>query len=435
MGGSVMNIGRIIHKNCIACLFAMLALLAATCAQAATTLTLVGGGAIWPAPAYVGSGAYTKNQVTFDPTGASYAISYCLSGDPVGMSIFDGVAGTVQGACPNASGVFQGFGAATVGRTTLQQPDFGSTSVPYSQANLNDYIADHASGDMPIQFPVLAGAVGIALNMHDDEGVVLNESNVNFSDAQICAMFSGQITTWNDPALASAFTLPAGDTVSGPIDIQYLSEGDGTTFAFFNHLSSLCGGSASAHFVTSDVFATGVALYLPTLPSNWTGSNNYHALIAALNGTSGSLGFIAADFAINAGVPMASVDGSSPVADFGTKMTISASDQFYNEVVNGVNPTTGSPVLQAISPAPTTRCIAVVDPSSYAAPGSGYPIVALAYLLGNAQGNGTDLTDNGAFLSSFYNPRASIQDTGTGTGLAQLSTSITAAQVVGCLVN
>jgi ABC-type phosphate transport system substrate-binding protein len=447
MGGSVMKIGRIIQQSCIKRVFGALALFAATCIHATTTL--VGGGAIWPAPGYVGTAAYTGQQVASASTKSLFGvlsaqlgvtISYCLSGDLNGMNIFDGAAGTVQGACPATSGAFQGFGAASVGRTDLLQPDYGSTSVPYSQANLENYLANHASGAMPVQFPAIAGAVGVALNKTDDQGVALNASNVNFSDTQLCGIFSGQITTWNSTALASAFTLPAGHTVSGPIHIQYLNGGDGTTFAFFNHLSSVCSGTASAHFITNETLATAVGLYLPSLPSNWTPSNSYQGLVAAIADTAGSLGFVAADFAINANLSMGEVDGSSPVNNFGSTMTISAGDLLYNEVITGNNPITGSPVLGAISPTPSTQCIAVVDPASYAAPASGYPIVAMAYLLGNAQGNGVDLADNRALLAAPYNHAVTGSRNlagvfGAGTGLAFLNVDITASDVAACLIN
>ena len=91
-----------------------------------------------------------------------------------------------------------------------------------------------------------------------------------------------------------------------------------------------------------------------------------------------------------------------------------------------------------ITGAPTTQCIALVQPDSYATQPTGqYPIVAISYLLGNAKGNGTDLAHTQLLLGAPYNSTVtgSVTSIGANTGLAFLSSPITSSQVSACLVN
>lgn len=94
--------------------------------------------------------------------------------------------------------------------------------------------------------------------------------------------------------------------------------------------------------------------------------------------------------------------------------------------------------VAAIVPAPTTQCILLVKPDSYALPSSGYPIVAISNLLANAQGNGSDLLAIANLLGAPYNAtiQSSVATIGSGKGLAFLTgTGITQAKLSGCVIN
>jgi phosphate transport system substrate-binding protein len=441
-----------------------LALAMAGVSHAQTTTTLVGGGATLPAIGYVGTGAESNHQVSPAGTGSLFAVysaitgnpsvSYCQTGSGTGKNVLALVSGdSVQNACtPNSSGAYDGFGAATVGRTDLTQPNFAAADSPLAQSDYTNYTTNHTSG-LPVQFPSVAGAISIAMNLKSADGVTMNKSNTNFTDAQVCLIFSGQATTWNDSRLASAFTLASGDSVSGAINVQYRSDGSGTTFAFSNHLSEVCSGTAAAHFVTSQNFYTSTALsssvvglYEPTLPSNWTGSSGNPAVASAIAATSGSIGYVETANTEAANLSYALINGEDPEANFGgTKFVVSNSgtgaNLMYNYVINGADATTGRPVVQQLSPLPSTSCIALVDPDSYADPSSGYPIMAVSYLLGNTNGNGSDLANTQALLSAPYNTAItnsrSLTLFGVNKGLELLNagTSITPTIVSACLVN
>ena len=137
--------------------------------------------------------------------------------------------------------------------------------------------------------------------------------------------------------------------------------------------------------------------------------------------------------------------GLSSTDKFNNKLTINLADIAYNSVINGADATTGVAVVQALSSPPSTQCIALVQPSHYATPGTivptgSYPIVAISYLMGNAQGNGTDLTNARNLLEAPYNAtiQAGVTTIGGSTGLQFLTPgrgSFTAAQVGACLAN
>ena len=71
----------------------------------------------------------------------------------------------------------------------------------------------------------------------------------------------------------------------------------------------------------------------------------------------------------------------------------------------------------------STQCILVVDPLDYAEPTSGYPIVAVSYLLGNSAANGLDVGQVRGVLFSPYNALVTSQVfyIGPNTGLSFLT--------------
>jgi phosphate transport system substrate-binding protein len=424
-----------------------------TSASYANGNTLVGGGSTLPAFGYAGFS--TSNPIypasanslfgAFSAQTGSPGVSYCETGDVDALNIFIDTSGySVQNACTRSAGIYHGLGAATAGRTDLTQANYIASDLTLSQADFTDYVANHSSGSYPVQFPALAGAIGIAFNLVDSTGDTVTSSEVNFTDAQLCKIFSGEVTNWDDTELASAFTLPVGHTIAAaPINVQFRSDSTGTTLGFSSHLVNVCGSViTSGSFVTNQVFTDVVANLLPAIPSNWTASSNNLALADAIAGIANSIGYVETNnaVAVTPGLQYADVNGESPLTNFGSPLTINSGDLVYNKAVSG----NGS--ITAISGAPSTDCIALIPPADYVVPGSGilptgtYPIVTVSYLLGNANGNGTDLAAVRGLLASPYNAtlRSSITTIGPGTGLAFFTLgrgSFTAAQVSSCLVN
>jgi phosphate transport system substrate-binding protein len=448
--------------------------------------TLVGGGATLPSIGYVGPNAASELLVTgtdissgslfgvWSTANSGAGVSYCLTGSGAGKNILAGgtIGGTsynVQNNCvKNASGTVTGFGATTVGRTTLTQPNFAGADSPLASSDFSNYVANRTgvTGAAPTQFPAIAGAVAIGFNLTDTAGSQITSSEVNFSDLQVCQIFSGAVTTWNDPALASAFTLPAGHSVPAQaIKVQYRSDGSGTSFSFSNHLSNVCtaaNGFSTGIFETSQNFfsTTAGTTYViqnfnsGALPTGWTGSSGNASVANAIVNTANAVGYVEAANALQTtpGLQFADVNGASPTTNFGSNLTIAASDLVFNNAITGNN-SDGTASFGAISGAPSTTCIALVKPAQYAKAGTDivptgtYPIVAISYLLGNAVGNGTDLTNTRSLLiapytSSITSAVTTVGPVSTtnpkGTGLAFLTLgrgSFTTTQVSNCLAN
>ncbi|MBE1162406.1 substrate-binding domain-containing protein [Dyella acidiphila] len=416
---------------------------------------LVGGGATMPAYGYAGFSS--SNPIYPAGSGSLFgeftllaggpSVSYCETGDGDAMNLLAKAPGfSVQNSCTSTGGIYHGLDAAGAGRTDLLQPNYISSAYGMSQANFSAYIAGHASGAYPTQFPALVGAIAIAFNLVDSSGTEVVASEVNFSDAQLCEIFSGNVTNWNDASLASAFTLPTGHAIpSTPINVQYRADATGTTLSLSNHLVNVCASViTNGHFVIDQAFTNVVANVLPAIPSNWTASSGNRALATAVESIAGSIGYVETNnaMALNPSMQFADVNGSSPLTNFGSPLTITSADLVFNKAV-GADGT-----VSTLSPAPTTQCIALVPPADYAVAGVGgsilpsgtYPIVSVLYLLGNADGNGADLTSTRGLLESPYNAtlRSSVTMIGPGTGLAFLTLgrgAFTAAQVGTCLVN
>jgi phosphate transport system substrate-binding protein len=464
---------------------AALALALAGVSHAQTSPTLVGGGATLPSIGYVGTNAASTLQVwgtsttntntatviaptslfgVYEATSGNPNVSYCLTGSGAGKDILASpisltvngllTAFSVQNTCAkNSVGTVPGFGAPLVDETSLGQPNFAGADAPLAESDYQNYQSTNGTTKFPTQFPAVAGAVAIAFNVLDDQGNAV--VSANFSDTQLCNIFSGTDSNWNSSDLASAFTLKSGDTLnnSQPINVVYRSDGSGTTFSFSNHLTYACAalgiGSSSTHFVANQTFTTVVGLYKSTIPSNWVGASGNPAVATAIQNTSASIGYVETANALqtNPTISIADVGGFSPTANFNSKLTISAADIAYNSVITGANSTNGEATVATLSslslPTPTTSCIALVQPSEYATPGNivptgTYPIVAISYLLGNAQGNGTEQADVQGLLESPYNAtvQGEVTTIGGTTGLQFLTLgrgSFTAAQVGTCL--
>lgn len=425
------------------------------------TGTLVGGGATLPSVGYVGTNAATTSTLQFTGTGiASNSLfgayqaqtgnpsaSYCLTGSGAGKNILAGATGfSVQNACSSAK---SGFGAPAVSRTDLTQPNFAAADSPLATSDLANYHTGHGAAAWPTQFPAIAGAVGIAINLKDSAGTQLT---ANFSTAQVCKIFSGTVTTWNDASLASAFTLASGHTIPAqPINVQYRQDGSGTSFSLSNFLTNNCGSAGlSQVFETSQTFGSTTAgaggtpaagsvisNFFSTLPSTWTATSGNTGVANAVGSTANSVGYVetANVLALNAAgvtsLVLANVNSKSPTTNFGSALTLPGAAIVYNEVIGSTNNTNGTATLSAISGAPSTQCIALVAPANYAVAGSkgsvvpstSYPIVAISYLLGNAQSNGTDLTNTANLVNAPYNSTLQSAATlvGPGKGLAFLT--------------
>jgi phosphate transport system substrate-binding protein len=409
--------------------------------------TLVGGGATLPMLGYVGDVTHRQQMVAtpnsffgvFSAQADSPLVSYCQNGSGMGKNVLTGYSPgpgvvSVQSSCPDGNITPTGFGAALVGRADLIQPNFVASESPLSNFDYINYIANRPRSQ-PVQFPAVAGSIAITFNKASVNSLAL-------TDALVCKIFSRKITDWSDTQLAAA-GVPAG--VSGPINVVYSSDGSGTTFGFSNHLTAVCGGTPSQHFVTDQTFTKVVAQYLPTLPNTWIGQSGDENVVNAVLNTDGAIGYAGSADVVNALGLFATINGTDPIVDFGDpssgRFTINSADLIYNELIAGTDSNSGQAVFVAVSPPLGTNCIALVKPAAYAVPSasSSYPIVAISYLLGNSNGNGSDTTNVRNLFGAPYNGvltgSTNLTTIGAGTGIGFLNTSIVQQQISNCIVN
>jgi phosphate transport system substrate-binding protein len=162
--------------------------------DAAIEASLTGAGASFPAP------LYQRWFSEYNKLNPGVEISYQSVGSGAGVEQY--LQGTVD------------FGASDVPLTEEERATFESTF-----------------GQAPIQVPMTAGSVVFAYNL---PGV----DNLELPRTTYCGIANGEITQWNDPAIAQAnpnATLP--DT---PISWSHRSDGSGTTFLFTSHLTAAC---------------------------------------------------------------------------------------------------------------------------------------------------------------------------------------------------
>jgi phosphate transport system substrate-binding protein len=128
-------------------------------------------------------------------------------------------------------GVTIGYSAvgssAGIAAISAQQVDFGAADVPMTATE-----QAAAKGGPITQVPVDLGGEGIAYNLPLPAG-----ARLHLTGPVLAAIFLGQITHWNDPALAALN--PGLSLPDAAINVVHRSDGSGTTYIFSNYLSSV----------------------------------------------------------------------------------------------------------------------------------------------------------------------------------------------------
>ncbi len=197
-------------------------------------------------------------------------------------------------ACPGKNLSYNPTGSgAGVTQFIAGNVDFAGSDSPLSDDQTGP-AARRCGGNPAWHLPMVFGPVAIAYNVEGVETLTVNAD-------LLAKMFQGQITTWNDPAIAalnSGVTLP-----DQPIIAIYRSDSSGTTDNFQNYLSAAA-------------------------PQTWTkgagkefqggsgeGAQKSSGVVQAVQATPGSIGYVEKGFADQAKLPMALIDsGSGPVA-------------------------------------------------------------------------------------------------------------------------
>jgi phosphate transport system substrate-binding protein len=189
---------------------------------------------------------------------------------------------------PNAT-VNYGGGGSSTGRSALyaNTVQFAGSDSPIPAADKSKVPA----GKTVLYFPVQIGPISVAYNLSGVTGLKLDA-------ATIAKIFSGKITTWNDPAikaLNSGASLP-----STPITLAVRSDGSGTTQNFSKYLQTAAGSA----------WTLGSASTI-NWPKTAHAANGGSGLAQAVKATPGSIGYVDFSTATASGLSSASIKNSA----------------------------------------------------------------------------------------------------------------------------
>jgi phosphate transport system substrate-binding protein len=243
-----------------------------------------------------------NNTAATSTTAASAGGSAAASADCGGKNTLSGEGSTAQ---QNAIGVFnQVWGQKCPGKNLAYNPtgsgagvnqfiagqvDFAGTDSPLSK-DQPEQAAKRCGGNPAWNLPLVFGPVALAYNLPGVDKVVVNAD-------VLAKIFTGAITTWNDPAIAA---LNAGATLPGTKIVPiYRSDSSGTTDNFQKYL-----GTAA-----KDVWTKGDGKEFQGGAGE--GAQKSAGVVQAVQATPGAIGYVEKGFVTQAGLPMAQIDTGS----------------------------------------------------------------------------------------------------------------------------
>ena len=191
--------------------------------------------------------------------------------------------GNVQ---PDVSINYQSIGSGGgVEQFIGQQTDFGASDAFLTDEELAD--ASDARGCEPVHIPTVFGAVALGYNL---EGV----DNLTLSGPVLADIFLGNITSWDDPAIADLnpdLGLPSEDII-----VAHRSDGSGTTSIFTTYLSDVSEQWAGE-------VGKGKEVEWPA--PNSVGGEKNDGVAAQIQQNPGAVGYIELSYAITNNIPVA----------------------------------------------------------------------------------------------------------------------------------
>jgi phosphate transport system substrate-binding protein len=281
-----------------------------------------------------GSGSGGFNGVALTGAGATFP-------DPIYEKWFQDFRSLESGAKINYQAIGSGGG---VQQYTAGTVDFGASDAPLKDEEVQ---AIKDQGRDVMQIPTVLGGVVIAYNV---SGV---ETGLKLDGATAANIFLGNITTWNDPAIAALN--PGVSLPSTPIQIVHRSDESGTTKVFTSWLAA-----ESAEW--KDRVGADKAVEWPI----GTGGDGNDGVAAGITQTDGSMGYLSFDFAVTSGLGVAdikrdsdgqyvtpSVDSISAAGGI-LKFPITADTNILNSAAPGAYPISTTTYL-LVNPAPSDQ--------------------------------------------------------------------------------
>ena len=165
--------------------------------------------------------------------------------------------------------------------------DFGATDAPLTEEERATFESTY--GQAPIQVPMTAGSVVFAYNLPGVDSLELSREDY-------CGIVNGDITNWNDPAIAEAN--PGVDLPDTPISWIHRSDGSGTTFLFTNHIATACPNWTGGAAKTVE-WPVGI------------GAKGNEGIAAQVAQTEGGIGYVEYAYANENGISAAAIENAS----------------------------------------------------------------------------------------------------------------------------
>lgn len=196
-----------------------------------------------------------------------------------------------QQKCSGATIAYNGTGSgAGVKNFNGGQVDFAGSDSALNPAKGETAAATKRCGSPALNLPMVTGPIAVAYKLGGVDKLTLTPS-------LIAKIFTGKITTWDDPALKAAnsgVNLP-----SKPITVFFRGDSSGTSNNFAKYLA----GAAPADFtLTPDNAWPG---------KTGQGKTKSQGVQQAIQSTDGSIGYIEWSYAVNGGLSYAQVDNGA----------------------------------------------------------------------------------------------------------------------------
>ena len=271
-------------------------------------------------PEKAASSSSTATEVTLSGAGSTFA-----------QPLYEKYSKEIKKDLPEIKINYQGIGSGGgVKQTIAGTVDFGA-----SDAAMTDEEIGKVPGGV-LMIPTSGGAVSVVYNLAGVEDLKL-------SNPVLIGIFTGKITSWNDPQIAKEN--PGAKLPAGSIKPVVRADGSGTSFIFTNHISSISPEFKTAVGASKD----------PKWAASFLKGKGNPGVASLVKQTPGSIGYVEYEVALKNKLASASVQN-------GSGAYIAPSPKAANEALADVKFPENFRIFDVNSP-------------------KGYPIVGLTWLL------------------------------------------------------
>ncbi len=312
---------------------------------------------------------YNNEFTVYNPTNSAYNLNEYSTSSGKGQAALLNNTGTASSGVPAGLPVYWAASDSYIASTYLSS--FQTTATPAAGALIQVPMIG-----TPITVPYKNNIVSAVTPQNPQGG-----ASLVLSDADLCGVFSGKITDWSKTAGGKA------QKATGPITVNYRTDGSGTSFLFTQHLVAVCtaaqdGGVFSSHKVAAPLSSANppyasstFASFFTTVPANFVGNSGSAAVAAAISGQTSAIGYLSPDFTGIASAP--AVTYELPVAS----VTNATAKKSFQPTIGATQTALAAPGAYSINGAPPANATDAANQLNWVpalpTPTNGYPIVGL----------------------------------------------------------